>query len=436
MDVTSRQRPIVLLVAVILAQVLLLAFQIKRERDVSLVRVWSVDLITPLENAGTYVMSKIGGVWTGYIGLRHTEVENQKLAEQVAQLKLRNQQLEGQAAEVARLSKLLAFRQENASVQMVAAEVIGASADSSSHTIFINRGEHDGLKRSMAVITPDGVVGRIYEVLGHVSQVLLITDKESGVGALLADTRAHGVVNGAGETMVRMDYVRGEEKVTTGERILTSGEDRIFPKDLLVGTVASTKPGFPFQTVEVEPAAHLDRLEEVLVLETQQPLASSRAEEASIAPANEAIPPSALPKPNEAAKPAASAGVKPPQKKSAVVKAEAPKSPSKISATPDKKPGGEVTAPSENPAASAPNGTALPDTSLPVIAAPAISTPPASANPATPNPTQTAPAQASPDATKPPAAKPAAPKKKPDDKKKPPSAKPPGPGTNPSGPGN
>src|SRR5690348_575795 len=147
MDVTSRQRPLVLLVAVILAQVLLLAFQIKRERDVSLVRVWSAELITPLESAGTYVMSKIAGVWTGYIGLRHTEVENQKLSAQVAQLKLRNQQLEGQAAEATRLSKLLAFRQENASVQMVPAEVIGASARSEERRVGKECGAVDGSAR-------------------------------------------------------------------------------------------------------------------------------------------------------------------------------------------------------------------------------------------------------------------------------------------------
>lgn len=317
MDAASRQRPLVLLVAVVLAQVLLLAFQIKRERDVSLIRVWSVELLTPLESAGTYVMSKVSGIWTGYIGLRHTEAENEKLRAELARLQLRNQQLEGQAAEVERLSRLLGFRQENASVQMVAAEVIGASADSSSHTIFINRGERDGLRRNMAVITPDGVVGRVSELSPHVAQVLLITDKESGVGALLADTRAHGVVNGSGETLLRMDYVRGDEKVSVGEKIVTSGEDRIFPKDLFVGTVASTKAGLPFQTVAVDPGAHLDRLEEVLVLQTQQPL-TPRPPETANASANDDTKPQT--QSNDAAKPAIPLGVKPPTKAPAPAK--------------------------------------------------------------------------------------------------------------------
>lgn len=272
MDVPARHRPLVLLVAVILAQVLLLAFQIKRGQDVRLIRVWAAAVLTPPQHAGIFVISKIEGAWSGYIDLWHAQRYNQQLADEVGKLRLKNQQLEGEAAEAGRLAKLLGFRQANSKVPMVPAEVIGASADSNSETIFINRGENDGLRRNMAVITPDGVVGKIFEVFSRTAQVLLITDKESGVGALLADTRTHGVVNGTGDPLLRMDYVTTGEKLFVGEKILTSGEDRIFPKDLPVGTVASTKPGFPFQTIRVKPAAHLDRLEEVLVLLTEESL--------------------------------------------------------------------------------------------------------------------------------------------------------------------
>ncbi|HEV2306028.1 MAG TPA: rod shape-determining protein MreC [Candidatus Acidoferrales bacterium] len=269
MDVPSRHRPLVLLAAVIVAQVLLLAFQIKRGSDVRLIRVWSADLLTPLQAAGSFVINKIDATWFGYIDLRHAHAENSKLAEEVGQLRLKNEQLEGQAAEAVRLARLFGFRQQNANIPMVAAEVIGANADSNSHTVFINRGENDGIRRDMAVITPDGVVGRIVEALPDTSQVLLITDRESGLGGLLAGTRTHGVVNGTGDPLLRLDYVNTNEKVADGAEVLTSGEDRIFPKDLPVGTVAWTKASSPFQTIALRPAAHLDRLEEVLVLLTQ-----------------------------------------------------------------------------------------------------------------------------------------------------------------------
>ncbi|MGH9709781.1 MAG: rod shape-determining protein MreC, partial [Candidatus Acidiferrales bacterium] len=277
MDAPSRHRPLVLLVAVILAQVLLLAFQIKRGRDVRLIRVWSAEVLTPPQRAGTFAISKINGAWFGYIDLRHARKENQRLADEVGRLRLANHQLEGQAAEAGRLARLLGFRQANSNVPMLGAEVIGASADSNSQTIFINRGEHDGIRRNMAVVTPDGVIGKIFEAFPHTSQVLLITDKESGVGALLANTRTHGVVKGTAGPLLWMDYVSTEEKVPAGEEILTSGEDKIFPKDLPVGSVASTKTGFPFQAIQIEPAAHLDRLEEVLVLLTEQSLNPTQA---------------------------------------------------------------------------------------------------------------------------------------------------------------
>lgn len=271
MDVPPRHRPLVLLAALLLAQVLLLAFQIRRGSDVPLIRVWSAELLTPLQRGGTFLVAKLDSVWFGYIDLRNVHKENRQLTKEVGDLRLKNQQLEGQAAQAVRFSRLLGFREENADIPMVAAEVIGANADSTSQTVFINRGDHDGIRKNMAVITPDGVVGKISEALPHTSQVLLITDRESGVGALLAGTRAHGVVKGAGNPLLWMDYVSADEKVPAGEQVLTSGEDRIFPKNLPLGWVSSTKAGFPFQTIEVTPAAHLDRLEEVLVLLSEKP---------------------------------------------------------------------------------------------------------------------------------------------------------------------
>lgn len=277
MDVPSRHRPLVLLFGVILTQVLLLAFQIRRGRDVRLIRVWSAELLTPLQRAGNFLVGKVDGTWFGYVDLRDVRAENRKLAEEVGQLRLKNQRLEGQAAQAVRLARLLGFRQENADVPMIAAEVIGANADSTSRTVFINRGDQDGIRRNMAVITPDGVVGKVSEALPHTSQVLLITDRESGLGALLAGTRTHGVVKGTGDPQLWMDYVSTDEKVPSGEQILTSGEDRIFPKNLPVGSVASTKAGFPFQTIQVTPAAHLDQLEEVLVLLSERSLNTHEA---------------------------------------------------------------------------------------------------------------------------------------------------------------
>jgi rod shape-determining protein MreC len=271
--VPGRNRSFALLGAVLVAQVLMLAVQIHSEqRHMRLIRVWVVGAVTPFARVGTWGVGKVRTTWNGYIALTHTHRENQELKSENDQLKMRNAELEGQAEEAQRLRAIIGFHDIHSDVPMVAARVIASSADSSSRTFYINRGERDGIRRNMGVMTPEGVVGKILEAFSGTSEVLLVTDKDSGVGALLAGSRIQGPASGTGEPLLTMKYVNNDENVAIGQEILTSGEDRIFPKDIPVGTVAEVKSGSPFKQIRVKPAAHLDRLEEVLVLLTRQEL--------------------------------------------------------------------------------------------------------------------------------------------------------------------
>jgi rod shape-determining protein MreC len=280
-EILSRHRPLALLGAALVAQVLLLAFQIKRDNNIRLIRYWATEIVTPGEKAASWAFSGIGSLWSGYVALHGTHQENLRLRAEVGRLELRNQDLENQAAEAKRLSALLDFRDAHREAPMIAARVIGGSADPSSHTLFINRGERSGIRENQAVITPDGIVGKIVEVSPASSQVLLINDRDSGVGALFADTRTQGIIKGNGDPQPVMAYVTNDEKVHPGEVILTSGEDRIFPKGLLIGTVAGCKPGRPFQTIQVQTAAHLDRLEDVFVLLSERELSPNEHDPSS-----------------------------------------------------------------------------------------------------------------------------------------------------------
>src|SRR5216684_2316996 len=114
--------------------------------------------------------------------------------------------------------------------------------------------------------------GEVVEAYPNASQVLLLTDKESGVGAMLADSRIQSPVGGQGEPLLVMKYVPNDDEVNLGERVITSGMDRIFPRDLPVGTVAEIKSGNPFKQIRIRPAANLERLEEVFVLLSLHPL--------------------------------------------------------------------------------------------------------------------------------------------------------------------
>jgi rod shape-determining protein MreC len=270
--IPSRHKSLVLLAGVILLQVLLLAVQIKRDSQGRLIRVWTVGAVTPFQRAGASSVGGIRGIWNHYFALQNASRENERLRSENDTLKLQLNQLQSKAAEADRLARLLNFRQTHQNVPMLGARVIGTSADTQSQTVYLDRGERDGIKRNMGVITPDGVVGKVIESYGNTSQVLLLSDKDSGVGAMISESRIQSPVGGVGEPLLSMKYVPNDDEVNLGQHVVTSGMDRIFPRDLPVGTVTQIKAGNPFKQIRIRPSANLERLEEVIVLLSLQPL--------------------------------------------------------------------------------------------------------------------------------------------------------------------
>ena len=147
--IPSRHKSLTLLAAVVVAQVLLLAVQIKRAGQVRLIRVWAVELISPVQRASSWVVYNFEHGWGNYVSLRNTRQDNQALRSELDRLKVRNAELEGRAHEADRLAGILSFRQAHRDVPMVAARVIGGSPDSGSLVVNIDRGSHDGIRRDM-----------------------------------------------------------------------------------------------------------------------------------------------------------------------------------------------------------------------------------------------------------------------------------------------
>jgi len=268
----SRHRSLFLLAGVVLLQVLMLAVQIKRDSQGRLIRVWTVSAVSPVERSGAWGIGKVRDVWRHYFALSDTARQNEDLIRENGQLKLEIMQLQSKSAEADRLASLLNFKQKQAKVPMVLARVIGSSADANSAVVYLDQGLHEGIRKNMGVITPEGVVGKVIESYGDTSQVLLLTDRDSGVGAMIANSRIQSPVGGLGEPLLSMKYVGNDDDVKVGERVVTSGMDRIFPKDLPVGIISQVKPGSPFKQIRVRPSANIERLEEVIVLLTTDPL--------------------------------------------------------------------------------------------------------------------------------------------------------------------
>jgi rod shape-determining protein MreC len=269
MDVLGRYRNLIVLVGVLFAQVLGLAVQVKRTTDsepTRLIRIWAVGAVTPLERVLVWVQTSTGNVWHNYFYLRGVRAENRNLKAQIERMSLEQVRISQDADQARRLQALLAFKEQFIS-QTMAAQVIGGSGSEQSRLVFIDKGENDHIKRDMAVITADGIVGKVLNVYSSTSQVLLINDQTSGVGALLDKTRLQGILRGTPAGEVMLEKVMSDETVPPGEMVLTSGGDGIFPKGLLVGRVTKVGAGSDlFLNIRVRPAADLSRLEEVLVV--------------------------------------------------------------------------------------------------------------------------------------------------------------------------
>ncbi|HYM77723.1 MAG TPA: rod shape-determining protein MreC [Candidatus Dormibacteraeota bacterium] len=270
----GRYRNLTILVGVLFLQVLGLAVQVKRGssegQDTRLIRFWAVGAVTPFERALVWVQNGTGNIWHNYFYLRGVRAENRQLKEQIEQMRLEQVRLNEDAAQARRLQMLLAFKEQFIS-KTVAAQVIGSSGSDLSRIVYIDKGENAGIKRDMAVITADGIVGKVLLVYPSVAQVLLISDQSSGVGALLEKSRLQGVLRGTPNGEVVLERVMSDEQVQPGETVQTSGGDQIFPKGLPVGTVTKVANGKDlFLNIKIKPATDLSKLEEVLVLVEKQ----------------------------------------------------------------------------------------------------------------------------------------------------------------------
>lgn len=273
---SRRFRSELVLALVLLLQVVGLASQMGRDRysshedghHVRFVRGWSAHTTTPVESTLKRIGGSLRTTWHGYLDLRHVRQHNRDLQYQIDQLRLREAALAEDARQGQRLQKLLAFKQQYLG-HTVAAQVVGTGGGDQTRILTIDKGYSDGVRPDMAVITPDGVVGKVRDVFSDSAQVLLLNDPSSGAGVVLTGTRSRGILHGAPGGRLQISNLLPDDRIKPGEPVITSGGDRVFPRGLPVGTVKSSRPDpehQPYAAILIQPAANLDRLEEVLVV--------------------------------------------------------------------------------------------------------------------------------------------------------------------------
>src|ERR1700679_2254381 len=163
MDVLGRYLNLIVLVGVLFAQILGLAVQVRRTTDnepTRLIRIWAVGAVTPLEKAIVWMQTSSGNIWHNYFYLRGVRAENRSLKQQIERMSLEQARMSQDADQARRLQALLAFKEQFIS-KTLAAQVIGTSGSEQSRSVYIDKGEVDGLKPDTAVITANGVVGKV-----------------------------------------------------------------------------------------------------------------------------------------------------------------------------------------------------------------------------------------------------------------------------------
>jgi rod shape-determining protein MreC len=264
-SIFRRYRNIIVLLIAICGQLVLLAWQVKSENDVPMVRVWAVTAVAPVAASIEALRNGTTGFFTNYFELRNAREQSRQLRTEVDKLRLENQLLKNDLASAQRAEALAGFQAHNPS-KMIGARVIGATPGVGSKSLLIDRGSQSGVRRGMAVVTPDGIVGEVIAVFPFDSQVRSVTDPGFAAGVESQKNHVHGVLKGLGSSSARVDFIPTGQKLEVGEMFFTSGEDRIFPKGLPVGKVTSVREGANFQDVTVQPAGAESAPEEVLVI--------------------------------------------------------------------------------------------------------------------------------------------------------------------------
>lgn len=219
-----------------------------------------------VERIITWPFKAVASVGEGYVFLVGAERENRRLREELERLRIENSITNELLQENERLREALEFKKLQP-LSSIAVQVIGKESSPASSTITINKGSDDGIRKNMAVVTSDGVVGKVQAVLAGTAKIILLTDPGSTIAVRVQRNREEGLLEGK-LVNCALKFVSFYADIQEGDLLVTSGLDGIYPKGLPVAKVSKVTKheAIAFQTIVAGPAVVLSRLEEALVL--------------------------------------------------------------------------------------------------------------------------------------------------------------------------
>jgi rod shape-determining protein MreC len=202
-----------------------------------------------------------------YVNLFDAKKENVELKKKLDIFQLENQKISELEKENKRLKIILHLVEQNPG-KMVAARVIGEDIKNWFRCIIIDKGRDFGVTEKMPIITPKGLVGQAVEVNKWHSKVMIVNDTNSSVDVYIDGKNSRGILEGTGQTTLKLKYILKNDEAAIGDKLMTSGKDGVYPKGLPTGiiiTVNRNKPGI-FADIDVMPFNNFKRLDEVLIV--------------------------------------------------------------------------------------------------------------------------------------------------------------------------
>lgn len=263
-----RRRTTYFFLLVSLGHVLVISAQVQSKSGMPLLESVAFGLFAGVQRGAAGLADGAWSLWARYIALNGVTAENQQLRDQITQLQGQLQEQQALAGQTRALEELLKL-QASVPQRTLPARVIAGDPAPGALTVTIDRGSEDGLRADLGVLAPGGIVGRILgQPAPHAARVQLLTGRNAAAGAVLEHASAAGVVLGGGDDPpLRMQYVPNSYDVKVGERVLTSGQDGIFPAGFLIGTVEQVERGSGMhKLIAIRPAVNFRHLTSVLIL--------------------------------------------------------------------------------------------------------------------------------------------------------------------------
>ena len=261
-----RRRSGLLLLALAAGHIVLISAQVNTRSGVPVLQAFVFGVFAEVQRGTAAVVGGVRRTWAEYAALRSVHADNLALKREIGALQVSIQRDRALVAEAESLRRLLDLR-DRSQLSTRAAEVIGTSPAAEFRSVTIDRGTSDGVQTDMAVISPAGAVGRVVMPSRHAAKVQLLTDRNAGVAVTVGETRAQAIATGTGESVLKLEYLSGTATIQTGDAVVTSGIDGIYPEGFVVGRVERIeRAGGLFRSVTVRPAVDFSALEHVLVV--------------------------------------------------------------------------------------------------------------------------------------------------------------------------